>query len=241
MNKILVAVIAYNEEKNIRNTIEDLRKNNSGFDIIVIDNGSIDKTKEICENIGVNIVSHCINSDINGTWKTYFLYAYLNNYDIVCQFDGDGQHLASELPIIIEPIVRNEADFIIGSRFIDKKGFQSYFIRRLGINIFSIILSIIIRKRVKDVTSGFIAFNRNVIEFFAKYYKYEIDQTMLLCYFAGARIIEMPVQMRERIHGKSFFGILNSFIFPFKSIVNIFGIWLIKNLIKKEWTSKHEP
>jgi glycosyltransferase involved in cell wall biosynthesis len=239
--KILIAVIAYNESQNLELVLSDLKNNNFGYDIIVIDNGSFDNSYLICKIMDIDVISHCINSDINGAWKTYLLYAYLNNYDIVCQFDGDGQHLAKELPKIIGPALKNEADLIIGSRFINRKGFQSYFFRRLGINIFSIILSVIIKKRIKDVTSGFIAFNKKVIEFFSKYYKYEIDQTMLLSHFAGARIKEVPVEMRERQHGKSLFGFFNSFFYPFRSIINIFGILLIKGKIKKEWTSRYEP
>ena len=240
MNKLLVAVIAYNEEKNIQNTIKDLERNNFGYDIIVIDNGSIDKTKEICEKLEVNVISHCINSDINGTWKTYFLYAYMNNYDIVCQFDGDGQHIASELPKIINSALRGEADLIIGSRFIEKKGFQSFFLRRMGIIFFSRILSLILGYKIKDVTTGFLAFNWKVISFFAKYYKQDHNQTHLLTHLSGAKMKEVPVLMSGRKHGKSLFNFVNSIAFPFNGIVNIIGCLLLKNQIKREWVNKNE-
>ncbi|MBM4159409.1 MAG: glycosyltransferase family 2 protein, partial [Ignavibacteria bacterium] len=127
--KTLIAVVAYNEEKNIRAVLEDLSQQNYGYDIIVIDNSSYDDTLSLCREFGVKAVTHCINSEISGTWKTYFLYSYLNDYDIVCQFDGDGQHIASELPKILNPIYENRANQVVGSRFIERKGFQSFFFR----------------------------------------------------------------------------------------------------------------
>lgn len=235
--KILVAVVAYNEEKNIENVINDLKKHNFGYDIIVIDNGSYDKTKEICENIGVKVISHCINTGSSfGTVMTYFLYAYFHQYDILCQFDGDGQHIASELPKIIEPVKKDEADYIIGSRFIHKKGFQSTLLRRMGISIFAFMSSQLIRQKVTDVTSGFRAYSRKLIEFFAKYYRHEIydtNQLLLLSHFSGARIKEVPMKMKERIHGKSEYTFVSSVTFPLKGIINIIGCYLQKNDIKK--------
>ena len=136
--KILVAVIAFNEERNIEKTILDLKNNNFGFDVVLVDNGSRDNTVAIAHDMGVPAISHCINSGgSGGTLKTYMIYGYRNNYDIICQFDGDGQHIASELPKIVEPVQKNEADYVIGSRYINKEGFQSSALRRVGIKLFS--------------------------------------------------------------------------------------------------------
>lgn len=236
--KILIAIIAYNEEKNIRKTIEDLNKNNFGYDIVLIDNGSSDNTVKIAKDIGIPIIAHCINSgSSSGTLMSYFNYAFLNDYDILCQFDGDGQHLASELPKIIEPIENNEADYVIGSRFLEKEGFQSYAFRRMGIKLFSIIDSLIIGQKVTDITSGARAYSRKVIEFFGKKYRHEVydtSQLLLLSHFSGARIIEVPVVMKEREHGKSEYNIFNTLSFPFKGVINIIGTLLQRNQIKKD-------
>lgn len=242
--KILIAVIVYNEEENISDVIQDLRRNNFvGYDIIVIDNASTDNTVSICKKLNVDVLSHCVNSDINGTWKTYFTYAFQNDYDIVCQFDGDGQHLASELRKIIQPILEKKANQVIGSRFLGTEGFKSYAVRRIGIRLFSFLLSIIIGCRIKDVTSGFIAFDRRVIEFFGKYYKHEINdpnQTHLLSHFSGAKILEVPVMMKSRSKGKSLYGFINSFTYPFKGLANILGCLLLKKQILNEWTKKYD-
>jgi glycosyltransferase involved in cell wall biosynthesis len=234
--KTLVAVIAYNEGKNINKTLRDLDAPDRGYDIVVIDNASIDDTAAVCISAGVKILSHCVNTGgAFGTVMTYFQYAYENNYDILCQFDGDGQHIASELSKIIEPIENGEADYVIGSRFIEKEGFQSFFFRKLGIKLFSFLDSLFLGKKVTDVTSGFRAYSKEVIRFFATHYKHEIhdtNQLLLLSHFAGARIHEVPVRMREREHGESEFNFLKALAFPLKGFVNIVGCLLQKRQIQ---------
>ena len=230
--KILISVIAYNEEKNILTTIRDLQKHNFGYDIAVINNGSEDLTAEICRENGIYCINHCINSGSPmGTVMSYFMNGFRQHYDIICQFDGDGQHCATELPKIIQPILDGNADYVIGSRFINRTGFQSTFLRRQGIRLFSIIVSRIIGKKITDVTSGFRAYNRMIMELFAKKMKvelYDVNQLLLLSHFNGMRIIEVPVVMKERGAGKSEFNVSNSILFPLKGMVNIFGCYLQK-------------
>jgi hypothetical protein len=234
--KTLVSVIAYNEEANIRATIEDLRAHNCGFDLVVIDNGSHDATVAICRDLGVPTVSHCINTGGSmGTVTSYFNYAYDHGYDCLCQFDGDGQHLAAELLAIIAPIQRGEADYVIGSRFLAKEGFQSTALRRIGISTFSWMVSNIVGQQVTDVTSGFRAYSRKVIEFFGACYRHEVydtSQLLLLSHFSGARIAEVPIRMRERAHGKSEYGLRDAVTFPLKGIVSIAGALLQRQQIQ---------
>jgi glycosyltransferase involved in cell wall biosynthesis len=241
--RILVAIIAYNEAESIGKVIDDLNNHNIGYDIIVVNNGSLDNTEIICESRNVKTISHCVNSDINGTWKTYLNYAFRNDYDIVCQFDGDGQHLAAELIKIIEPIRKKVANQVIGSRFLGTESFRSTFTRRIGIRLFSFILSLIFGYTIKDVTSGFIAFDKRVIRFFATYYKSELNdsnQTHLLSHFSGAKIVEVPVKMNLRAHGTSLFNWLNSLVYPFNGLFNIAGCLLLKKEIIKDWTNNYE-
>jgi glycosyltransferase involved in cell wall biosynthesis len=235
--KTLIAVIAYNEEQNIRATLDDLRKHDFGYDVVVIDNGSADNTVAVCRSLGVRVLPHCVNAGgAMGTVTSYFRYAWLEGYDCLCQFDGDGQHVASELPKICQPIEAGQADYVIGSRFLEGKGFQSTTTRRLGIQIFSWLDSLIMGQRVTDVTSGFRAYNRSVMDFFARAYPYELhdtNQLLLASHFSGARILEVPVQMRERRHGVSEFNLLNSLVYPFLGVVNIAGVWLQRRQIRK--------
>ena len=235
--KILIAVVAYNEEKNIRSVIEDLQENNFGYDIVVIDNGSYDRTVDVCRSLGIKTVSHCTNTGgQNGTLKTYLLYAFRNNYDIVCQFDGDGQHNASELTKIIAPIRDDSYDYVIGSRFIKKHGFQSSFTRRLGIRFYSRVNSIILGQRITDATSGFRACGKKIITFFARIYRHEFygaNQMILLSHFIGSRIMEVPVIMNPRKHGESRFGALHSVSFMLRNVIIILGSLLQRHSIKR--------
>lgn len=235
--KTLVSVIAFNEEQNIGTTLQDLRDHNCGFDIVVIDNGSSDATAARASEMGVPVVSHCINAGGSmGTVTSYFNYAWHHGYDCLCQFDGDGQHIAAELPKIIDPVRHNEADYVIGSRFLAKEGFQSTAVRRAGIQLFSSLDSWIMGQKVTDVTSGFRAYSRRVIEFFGSIYRLELhdtNQLLLASQFSGARILEVPVQMRERVHGQSEYDWINAVAYPFLGAVNILGVRLQKKQIQK--------
>jgi glycosyltransferase involved in cell wall biosynthesis len=235
--KTVVAVIAYNEEQNIRKALDDLIDHNTGFDVVVIDNASSDHTADICREMNVDVISHCANTGGSyGTLMTYFMYAYKYGYDILCQFDGDGQHVAAELPKIIDPIKNDEADYVVGSRFLKKQQFQSFFFRRIGINVFSFLCSKVTGQKITDVTSGFRAYSRKTVEYFVRHYKHEIydtSQLLLLGYFGGARIKEVPVVMRKREYGKSEYNSINALWFPVKGLINITGCLLQRNQIKK--------
>ncbi|MGZ3653831.1 MAG: glycosyltransferase family 2 protein [Bdellovibrionota bacterium] len=240
MKRTLVAVIAYNEEKNLETTLNDLRHNGpAGLEIVVIDNGSSDRTKAVALAAGVPVVSHCVNSGSSmGTVMSYFLYAHRNKFDCLCQFDGDGQHVASELPKIIAPVLEGRADYVIGSRFLTKEGFQSYFFRRLGISLFAFLDSLVVGQKLTDVTSGFRAYSPRVLEFFAQRHRHELSDTnqlLLLSHFAGARILEVPVVMRPRVHGVSEFRSSAAIVFPLKGVVNILGCLLQRKRIRKTW------
>jgi len=235
-HKVLIAVIAFNEDKNIESVLLDLTTNNWGYDIIVINNGSNDNTTEICARIGIPVISHCINTGNSfGTVLTYFMYAFRNGYDIVCQFDGDGQHLAAELINIVNPIKDGDADYVIGSRFITGEGYQSYSIRRIVIKILSYIIGKILGYNITDITSGFRAYNTKVIFYFAKIYRKEIfdgNQLLLLSHYFGAKIKEVPVIMEERLHGESEFKLIPALAFPVEGIINILGCLLQSNNLR---------
>lgn len=204
--KILLIIPAYNEEDNILKTCKNIKKHNKHLDYIVINDGSTDKTEKILIENNLPHISLVHNLGIGGAVQTGYKYALENNYDIAIQFDGDGQHNVEYVEKLAKPILNNEADFVIGSRFVSELSeFKSSATRRMGISIISFFIKIFTGKKVYDTTSGFRAVNKKIIKDFAKYYPTEypepVSTTELLK--KKYRLSEVPVEMNEREGGVS--------------------------------------
>lgn len=224
--KVLVIIPAYNEEKNIAKVIDSVKKENKNYDIIVINDGSKDRTGEIAAGTkDAFVVNLPMNLGIGGAVQTGFKFAKINHYDIVLQFDGDGQHRASEIPKIIDPILKDEVDLMIGSRFCQKNGgFQSTFFRRIGIKIFQIINSVLIKQKITDNTSGFRAYNKKAIDFITPLYPadYPEPEAVILLGKNGFRIKEVFTEMNPREGGKSSIAGLKTAYYMIKVLLAIF-------------------
>lgn len=216
--KILICIPAYNEEQNIIHTIENIRKYVSDIDYIVINDCSTDGTRELLRTHQIPYLDLPINLGIGGGVQTGYRYALEHDYDIVIQFDGDGQHDACYLQKLIEPIEKGQADVVIGSRFLEKEGFQSSALRRIGINFLSALIHILSGIKVRDVTSGMRAVNKKIIQEFAMNYAqdYPEPEAILASGMVGARVIEVPVQMKERLAGKSSISAFKSVYYMIK-------------------------
>lgn len=207
--KILVIIPAYNEAESIASVIEKLHTdcNNADYEVnyVVINDCSKDRTKEVLQRIDANYINLTINLGIGGGVQTGYKYAMANGYDIAVQIDGDGQHDTVFLNDIVQLIIDDQADIVIGSRFIDKKGFQSTCTRRLGISLLSWLIRLCCGARVLDVTSGFRAVNRQYIALYAAEYPvdYPEPEAIVRASMDGARIKEVPVIMKERETGES--------------------------------------
>ena len=230
--KILIIIPAYNEEKSIAEVYLNICNYNNEFgtnyDVIVINDGSTDDTKHICEINNIPVVNLIHDLGIGGAVQTGYKYARDNGYDFAIQFDGDGQHEVSCIKDILEPLYNDSADFVIGSRFIDKSSseFKSSFARRIGIRIISNMIKFITGKRIHDITSGFRAANRRVILDFALSYPVEypepITNTELLK--KGVRIQEIPVKMHEREAGISSINSWKNVYFMVNIILSVFVV-----------------
>ena len=216
--KLLIIVPAYNEQANIAGTIQDIRRNMPDADYIVINDCSSDDTKKILRTDGAAYLDLPVNLGIGDGVQTGYRYALEHGYDIAVQFDGDGQHDAAYIKDLTIPIENGQADVVIGSRFIKNEGFQSSVLRRLGINFLSGLIYILCGVRVKDVTSGMRAVNRKMIEEFAQNYAqdYPEPEAILASGLMKARILEVPVQMRERQGGTSSINALRSVYYMIK-------------------------
>ena len=154
MSKILIIIPCYNEKESILKVIDSIKKLTISVDYIVINDCSTDNTLDILKKSNVNYLDLPVNLGIGGAVQSGYKYAKENDYDIAIQIDGDGQHDPQYITDLINPILSNEADVCIGSRFIKKEGFQSSALRRLGINILSTCISVFYKEKVYDVTSG---------------------------------------------------------------------------------------
>ena len=214
MKKILIVIPAYNEAENIEKVYKEIinynKKNETSYDVIVINDGSKDNTEEILTRNSIPHISLIHNLGIGGAVQTGYKYAYKNNYDIAVQFDGDGQHDINYVKNIVEPIINNECDMCIGSRFIDKSktGFKSSRARRIGIKIISLVIKLKTGKKIYDTTSGFRAIDKDIIKMFANYYPTEYPEPIstVKVLKEGYKILEQQVIMHERTAGKSSIG-----------------------------------
>lgn len=216
--KNLLIIPAYNEEDNILNVCNIIKnyneKNECKLDYIIINDGSKDNTLKILQDNNLNHINLISNLGIGGAVQTGYKYAMQNNYDIVIQFDGDGQHDINYVEKLCEPIKNGECDICIGSRYLDNSTskFKSTFMRRFGKNIISGCIKILCKQKITDPTSGFRAVNRNVIEFFAKDYprEYPEPESIVNLNKRGYKIKEVSVSMNERIGGKSSINVFKS-------------------------------
>lgn len=216
--KKLIIIPAYNESENIVGTVEAIKKDAPDFDYVVINDCSKDNTLEICYEHGYNVVALPINLGIGGAVQTGYLYAKRNGYDIAVQVDGDGQHDPKFLKEMAAYMEKEKVNMVIGSRFIEKQGFQSSGLRRVGIKYFTHLIKILTGVTITDPTSGLRMVDREIIEMFAEDYPkdYPEPESVVTVLNRGKKVKEIPVIMKERSGGVSSISMKNSVYYMIK-------------------------
>lgn len=204
MKKIII-IPAYNEAGSILSVVEDIKENAAGYDYVIINDASTDETVEICEKNGLRFLDLASNLGIGGAVQTGYQYAMNEGYDIAVQFDGDGQHKAECINDLEEALVNGPFDMVIGSRFIDREGFQSTGLRRAAIRYISWLINVVAGKKITDPTSGFRMCTKEIIKIFAEKYPWDYPEPETSAHLIarGYKISEVPALMRERQAGKS--------------------------------------
>ena len=203
--KKLIIIPAYNEGENLKNTIKNIQTYAPSFDYVIVNDCSKDNTRELCKTEKFHVINLPVNLGIGGAVQTGYQYAMENDYDLAVQVDGDGQHDARFLNTMADYLLENKVTMVIGSRFIEKKGFQSSGIRRLGIRFFTGLIRCLTGKKITDPTSGLRMADSEIIKMFAQNYPkdYPEPETVVSVIRKGKRVEELPVEMHERQGGVS--------------------------------------
>ena len=217
---------ARNEAGAIGGVLDELRAFDPDLDVVVVDDASSDRTAAIAAARGAAVVRLPYNLGIGGAVQTGFKYALEHGYDVAVRLDGDGQHVPAELPVLLGPIERGEADIVVGSRFVEGGDgeYRPPIARRAGIRFFAWIVSRLVHQRVTDTTSGFQALNRKGISLFAADYPHdypEVEATVMVVK-NRLRLVEVPTTMREREHGTSHINALRSIYYALKVTLALF-------------------
>ncbi len=216
--KKLVIIPAFNEEGNLARTIQDIRENAPEFEYVIINDCSTDGTLEVCRRHGFSYLNLPVNLGIGGAVQTGYRYAYYHGYDIAVQFDGDGQHSAKFLEDMARKLEEDDADMVIGSRFIEREGFQSSALRRMGIRYFTVLIRLLTGCTVTDPTSGMRMINRELLKKFTEDYPkdYPEPESVVTILSEKYKVTEMPVVMNEREEGVSSISMRKSVYYMIK-------------------------
>ena len=232
-----VAIVpAYNEEACIGPVIDELRAFDDGLTIVVVDDGSNDRTVDVARANGAVVLRLPYNLGIGGCVQTGFRFADEQGFDVAVRVDGDGQHDASQLGAVLAPVLAGDADICVGSRYRERAGYQSSPTRRLGIRILAATVSALTRQRVTDPTSGFQALNRKAIRLFANDYPHDYPEVeaLVLLIRHRLRLREVPVEMRPRAGGRSSIRAFGSVYYMVKVLLALFVGTFRRNVVPLE-------
>ncbi|MDH3674874.1 MAG: glycosyltransferase family 2 protein [Anaerolineae bacterium] len=220
--RLLVLIPAYNEQGSISQVVNSVRQTVPYADVLVVDDGSVDKTADLAKLAGAFVVRHPFNLCIGGAVQTGLKFAQQEGYDFVIRLDGDGQHNPADIPLLCAVLQAHQADVVIGSRFLGTKGnMRIPLLRRLGISTFALAITLLTGSRATDTTSGFLGLNRRAIQTLATYMPqdYPEVESRIILHKAGLTTLELPARMNARCSGVSSINHWRSVYYAFKVMV----------------------
>lgn len=238
MSNNLVIIPAYNEEKNIARVLRELKALKMDVDMLVVNDGSLDQTVSIVHNEGVQLITLPYNLGYGGALQTGFKYAVAKGYQYVVHLDADGQHHPEDLKSLLDSIINQEMDIVIGSRFLGKGTIQTGFMKKLAIKTFRLLIKMSTGKVITDPSSGYQALSRGAFRYYATmgHYPQDYPDADVLIHMLnnGFRVCEIPVKMRERENGTSMHSGLKPVYYLVKMIVSIIVVLLRGKTITKD-------
>jgi glycosyltransferase involved in cell wall biosynthesis len=233
--KVLVIIPAYNEAENVASIICQVRDVVPQASILVVDDGSSDATAEVARAAGAEVISLPCNLGYGAAVQTGFRYAVIHDYDVGVQLDADGQHDPASIPALLDPVVSGQVDVALGSRFLGRADYRISWPRWIGMRVFALIASAVVRQRITDPTTGFQALSRRVMRYFSED-NYPADypdaDAIILLGLRGFRLREVPVIMRPRTSGTSMHGGAIAVIYVFQMFLSILAVILRERVLR---------
>ncbi len=247
--RLVILIPSYNEEKNLSAVLDRMHRvgeqiSNFGWkaDILVINDGSEDRTEDIARYAGVRVLSLPVNLGYGAALQAGFKMAKKEKYDAAVSIDADGQHQPEDIVQLLQEFEKNHAQVVLGSRFVTHTGYKTNLFRRVGIYLFSFVLYLLSGKRVADVTTGFQVVDQSVVNLFADEYPHDYPDTqvLLLLSLMGFKIREIPVTVKQRLHGTSMHSSIKSVVYPIRIFLAITVTLLRTAQIKQSLHEKGE-
>ncbi|GAA2530165.1 glycosyltransferase family 2 protein [Microbacterium mitrae] len=219
-NSALIIVPAWNEARNVGNTVREILATDPGYDVVVVDDGSHDDTAAVAREAGATVLTLPFNLGVGGAMRTGFTYAQRKGYQRAIQVDADGQHNPADIEKVLAGL--DQSDISIGARFSTEGDYSVRGPRKWAMVVLAFVVSRVAKTKLTDVTSGFRAANKRAIDQYVRYYPAEylgdtLDSLVAACH-AGLTVSQVPVAMRPRVHGQPSKGPVGSAIYLLRSV-----------------------
>ena len=218
--RVLIVIPAYNEEKTIAAVIEGLRRAVPDYDRVVVNDGAKDRTGEVVAAMGEKQLWLPCNLGYGNALQTGLKYGLQSGYDVIVSFDGDGQHRPEDVQPVVEALLESGADMVIGSRYGNGRSYNSPLGRKLGQILFSQLTRLLLGQRIYDTTSGFKAMRAAACAMIVSgvFMDFHTESLVRLS-MGGFKVIEHPIMVNERAHGRSMHSIVSAFAYPLQTLL----------------------
>ncbi|MGE3974330.1 MAG: glycosyltransferase family 2 protein [Bdellovibrionales bacterium] len=228
--RFAIIIPCYNEASGLESLIQNIQSLKLPADVVIVDDGSTDATARIAQNLPVHLLRLPENLGIGGAVQTGIKWAFRENYDFAIQLDGDGQHPPEMIAKLVSHYKQTHANVVVGSRFLESKGYQSTWARRIGISCIRFFIQKLTGLQVSDPTSGFRLMDKKALQTFSRFYPHDFPEPVSYAIINrfGLKVSETPTAMRDRTHGVSSIAGIKTALYMLRVIGHLFLISTIR-------------